>query len=97
MCAICRAAAIQGEEQLYKFADFASVMLRSALRRKSIKKLTLTSTGGRHHLNCHDSLISTAFPTRSIPDMDFKQLSLLLLSQRFNISYDSHPVIMLLH
>ena len=66
-------------------------MLMNSLKRKSLKKLTVSgiSSTSRNQFNCHESVLVTAFAGTNVIDMDAEQLSILILSHRYNITYDS--------
>ena len=87
-CSICRVAAVPIEE-LYKCPGCSSVMLSKMLRKKSTKKITVLADKNQIQLQCHDSVITSAFPASNIEEMDIEQLSLLLLKPLYTMEYDS--------
>ena len=87
-CGVCKAAAVPGEGQLYKCDNCSSVMLRTNLKKKTLKKITVDAASDRTQFNCHTNVITTAYAGRNIEEMDSDQISLLLLTSRYNISYD---------
>ena len=87
---MCKAAATPGENQLFKCDSCSSVMLRSNLRRKVLRRITISPMADvdRDQFNCHTSVLSHAFPERNIEQLDVDQLSLLILTHRYNITYE---------
>ena len=88
VCGICKTAAIPGDTQLFKCGNCSNVMLRSNLKRKTLKKITVDGVSDKNQFNCDINVLTVAFVDRNIEEMDSDQLSLLLLTTRYNLTYD---------
>ena len=87
-CLLCPAVAQpKADESLYKCPECANVMLSAMLRKRSVKKFTVSCDGSQYQLHCNNSIITTAF-TENTDGMDMDQLQLLLLSRHYNIEFD---------
>ena len=53
-------------------------------RKTLLKKLTVSVAVERKYLNCHDSVLSAAFPERNNDKMDADQQTPFLLTHQYN-------------
>ena len=89
LCGICKSTAFPGNKPLYTCGDCKSTMLTDKLRKKSVKKVTVQNGADRFKLNCHLQNVSRCFPDKNTELMDTEQLTLLLLTNTFVITYEN--------
>ena len=75
------------EDLVIKCTNCNKVMLIKSLKRKKIHAVFVGEGAERLKLYVHEELLQLCFPDKLIGEMEEKQLAILLLNNRFDISY----------
>ena len=76
------------EDQLVNCLNCSKVMLHSSLKRKKVHFIIVGGEGlEKRKLSLHDEQLQLCFPEKDLNEMDEQQINLLLLTNKFNISY----------